>query len=98
MTEQTVTLTPRQNNLDAIPDFIVPKMPIVGRARRATRAIVDWFFASPSPQAYVRTDTSLESASSRAARIRRNQEAVDELFAAPGPEEACLARFWGAGC
>jgi hypothetical protein len=66
--------------------------------RRVGRAIVNWFLTSPSPQAYVRTNTSQESASSRAARIRRNQEAVNELFASPGPDEACFARFWGAGC
>jgi hypothetical protein len=63
---------------------------IVGRVRRVGRAIVNWFLTSPSPQAYVRTDTAHESASSRAARIRRNQEMVDELFAEPGPDVSAV--------
>jgi hypothetical protein len=60
--------------------------------------MVTWFLTSPSPQAYMRSDTPRESASSRAARIRRNQEMVDELFAEPGPDASAFARFWGGHC
>lgn len=68
---------------------------IVGRVRRVGRAIVNWFLTSPSPQAYVRTDTAHESASSRAARIRRNhdQEMVDELVAGPDASAKLYDRY-----
>jgi hypothetical protein len=86
MADQTLTPTSHKNSLDAITGSAIPILPAVGRVRRVGRAIVNWFLTSPSPQAYVRTDTAHESASSRAARIRRNQEMVDELFAEPGPD------------
>ena len=95
MTNQTLTLTSRESRLDAIPSSTIPKLPTVGRVRRVRRAIVNWFLTSPSPQAYMHADTSHESASSRAARIRRNQEMVDELFAEPGPDVSAFMRCWG---
>jgi hypothetical protein len=57
-------------------------------------AIGRWCLAPPKLRAYA---PAQECANARAARIRRAQDAVDELFARPSPEEACFARFWGFG-
>ena len=72
MADQTLTPTSHKNSLDAITGSAIPILPAVGRVRRVGRAIVNWFLTSPSPQAYVRTDTAHESAS----RGRRESDEI----------------------
>jgi hypothetical protein len=71
---------------------IVPTRHPLGTAKAVLDAVVRWCLAPPKQPAYVPAE---ESANARAARIRRAQDAVDELFARPSPEEACFDRFWG---
>src|SRR5215469_3851760 len=66
-------------------------------AKAVLYAIARWCPASPKLPAYAPDDLSQGCANARAARIRRAQDAVDKLFAAPSPEEASFARFRGAG-
>ena len=67
----------------------------VGAAKAILEAIGRWCSAPPKLKAYVASDPTQEDDGARAARMKRTQDAVDALFAAPDPEEASLARFWG---
>ena len=59
--------------------------------------IYQWCIAPPRLKSYSRPQFTGESSVARAARIRRTQAAVDELFGKPDPEEACFRRFWDPG-
>jgi len=67
----------------------------LGAVKAVLYAIARWCLAPPRLPEYAPDDLSQGCANARAARIRRAQDAVDELFAAPSPEEASFARFWG---
>ena len=96
MAHQALILIPTENERGASTGSAM--QPRMGRVRGVARAIVDWFLTSPSPERYIPRNTSQESAGSRAIRIRRNQEMVDDLFAQPGPEESAFMRYWGGHC
>jgi hypothetical protein len=96
MSEPTLTLMPDRAHVVASSGLkLTPRR---RTPTRLLRGIARWLFAPPKLGAYATVDRSHESAMARAARIRRTQEAVDELFAAPGPEEASFARFWATAC
>jgi hypothetical protein len=69
----------------------------LGVAKAVLYAVARWCLALPKLPVYAPDDQSQGCANARAARIKRAQDAVDKLFAAPSPEEARFARFRGAG-
>ena len=93
MNEPTLTLA--SDGAPAVAPSSLKMTPQRGVLTRLFGGIARCVFAPPKLGAYAIVPH--ESAMARAARIRRTQEAVDELFAAPGPEEASFARFWGGG-
>jgi hypothetical protein len=58
--------------------------PSIGHVRQVLRAVAAWCLASPA-STYVFTPPPHENANARAARIRRDQDAVNQLFEPPDP-------------
>jgi hypothetical protein len=66
--------------------------PSIGLVRQVLRAVAAWCLASPA-STYVFTPPPHEHANARAARIRRDQDAVNVLFAPPDPYDT-WRRLW----
>jgi hypothetical protein len=98
MTDLILTLVCDSDNEGGpLSEPIVSTRHPLGAAKAILYAIARWCLAAPKLPAHAPDDLSQGCANARAARIRRAQDAVDELLAAPSPEEASFARFRGAG-
>src|SRR5215831_12996696 len=76
-------ITHREDANDA-PGTAGSEGPSIGRVRQVLRAVATWCFASPT-STYVFTPPPHENANVRAARIRRDQDAVNQLLEPPDP-------------
>ena len=96
MADPTLTLARHRDTLDETPALTASPGSSIALVRTVLQAVVTWFLTSPT---YTPPDFSHEDANSRVKRIRRAQDAVDELFAPSGPNEIpyTFARFWEAG-
>jgi hypothetical protein len=92
MTDTAQPLARHRENTDEAPEIAVSGGRSIGPVRQALRAVVTWLCASPA-STYVFTPPTHENADARAARIRRAQGAVHDLFEPPDPYDT-WRRLW----
>jgi hypothetical protein len=92
MTYSAQPIAAHHEDRDAARTIAAPTQPSIGPVRQLLRAVAAWCVASPA-STYVFTPPPHENATARAARIKRDQQKVNEVFAPPDPYDT-WRRLW----